>query len=123
MSCACVREQPDDAFEDLFEVEGRPDRRDDLVEEAFFDCCRRLPYGDPSILLVARREWKGRRANSLPEAIGGDTLGSCGFSSGSSGFTRSEGAPARTASAAAVASRTHTTLSPAGWKRRASRSR
>jgi hypothetical protein len=60
MGRARVRKQPDDALENLFEVEGRPDRRDDLVEEAFFDCCRRLPCGDPSILLVGRREWKGR---------------------------------------------------------------
>lgn len=59
MGRARVRKQPDDALENLFEVEGRPDRRDDLVEEAFFDCCRRLPCGDPSILLVGRREWKG----------------------------------------------------------------
>jgi len=41
-----VREQPYDPFQDLLEVERGADRRDDLMEEAFFDCCRRLPGDD-----------------------------------------------------------------------------
>jgi hypothetical protein len=56
---ARVREQANDPFEDLLEVERGADRRDDLVEEAFFDRCCRLPGGDPSILLLERWEWKG----------------------------------------------------------------
>jgi hypothetical protein len=34
---ARVREQPDDSFEDLLEVERGADRRDDLLEEALLD--------------------------------------------------------------------------------------
>jgi hypothetical protein len=48
---ARIGEQPYDALQDFFEVERGADRRDDLVEEAFFACsCRLLPCGDPSIL-------------------------------------------------------------------------
>ncbi len=47
---AGVREQANDPFEDLLEVEGRPDRRDDLLEEAFLDCSRHVLRDDRSIV-------------------------------------------------------------------------
>jgi hypothetical protein len=50
MGSARVGEQPNDPFEDLLEVERGADRRDDLVEEAFLDCRRRLPGDDPRIV-------------------------------------------------------------------------
>jgi len=57
---ARVRKQPYDPFQDLLEVERGADRRDDLMEEALFDCsCRLLPCCDASILLLEQREWKG----------------------------------------------------------------
>jgi hypothetical protein len=57
---AGVGEQPDDAIQDLLEVERGADRRDDLMEEALFACsCRLLPCCDASILLREQREWKG----------------------------------------------------------------
>src|SRR5205085_10328605 len=56
---AGVGEQPDYSFQDLLEVERGADRRDDLVEEALFACCRRPPGDDLHILLIQRREWKG----------------------------------------------------------------
>jgi hypothetical protein len=49
---ARVREQPDDPFQDLLEVERGADRRDDLVEEALFACCRGLS-GDDLHMVVA----------------------------------------------------------------------
>jgi hypothetical protein len=49
---ARVREQPDDPFQDLLEVERGADRRDDLVEEALFACCRGLS-GDDLDMVVA----------------------------------------------------------------------
>jgi hypothetical protein len=57
---AGIGEQPNDAFQDLLEVERGADRRDDLMEEALVACsCRLLPCCDASILLLAQREWKG----------------------------------------------------------------
>jgi hypothetical protein len=57
---AGIREQADDAFQDLLEVERGADRGDDLMEEALFACsCRLLPCCDASILLLAQGEWKG----------------------------------------------------------------
>jgi hypothetical protein len=53
-----LREQPNDSFEDLLEVERRPDRRDDLLEETLVDSCRRLSRDDPPILLPGPWEWK-----------------------------------------------------------------
>ena len=47
---ARVREQANDPFEDLLEVERRADRRDDLLEEAFLDCSRHVLRDDRSIV-------------------------------------------------------------------------
>jgi hypothetical protein len=53
MCSARIGEQPYDPFQDLLEIERGADRRDDLMEEAFFACsCRLLPCCDPSILLL-----------------------------------------------------------------------
>jgi hypothetical protein len=47
---ARIREQPDDPFENLLEVERGPDRRDDFLEEAFLDCSRHVLRDDRSIV-------------------------------------------------------------------------
>ena len=58
MNRARVREQADDSFEDLLEVERGANRRDDLVEEALLDCCGRLLADDLYIVRLEGREWK-----------------------------------------------------------------
>jgi hypothetical protein len=47
---ARIREQANDPLEDLLEVERGPDRRDDLLEEAFLDCSRDGLGDDRSIV-------------------------------------------------------------------------
>jgi hypothetical protein len=47
---ARVGQEPDDPVENLLEVEGGTDRRDDLVEEALLDSVRSLAGSDASIV-------------------------------------------------------------------------
>ena len=60
---ARVGEQANDPFEDLLEVERGPDRRDDLLEEAFVDCSRHVLRDDRSIVTG--------RAARMEEGVGG----------------------------------------------------
>jgi hypothetical protein len=51
---ARVGEEADDAVENLFEVQRRADRRDDLVQEALFDLVDGAPRDPPSVRIARR---------------------------------------------------------------------